>query len=155
MNKKLKVFGVDKVSVNETEMTIVGKGHPELWKLVELDGSETIEDFEGIDDESKKIGHTFPINKVNKIWEAAFGYMGKLIKMSEEEVLFIRKDSMNEELNDIISEQIEAAMMLIDINDDKDIIIETAFDAFIGIATTIGNTNLQCELENAKLDIMI
>ena len=154
LNKKLKIFGVDKVSVNQTELTIVGKGHKQLWDLVELEGDESVDDFEGIDEESKKIGHTFPISKCNKILETAFGYPGDIIEIDENQVLYLRTDDISEEINDTISEQIEMAVEITSPDDDKDVVIETCFNAFKSICAAIGNTNLECEINNALIDLM-
>lgn len=153
MNKKLKIYGVDKVSVTMDEITIVGKGHPELWKQVELETGESIDDFEGIDDESKKIGHTFPMTKVAKMFETAFGYSGSL-KQLDEEIYYLRSDSKAEDLQEMITEALESSTALIDINDDKEIIVESAFDILIQIANIIGNQTMEDELASTKLNMM-
>ena len=145
MTKKLKIYNVDKVSVTEADITIVGKGHPELWKMVELDSGEALDDFEGIDDESKKIGHTLPLSKVIKVFETAVGYAGKIQKLSEEEVLYIREDSCSEELNDALAEQIE---MYCELGEDV-----FALETLSTMASILGNDNLRAELENKIIDL--
>jgi hypothetical protein len=145
MTKKLKIYNVDKVSLTETDITIVGKGHPELWKMVELESGEALDDFEGIDDESKKIGHTLPITKINKVFETALGYSGRIEKLSEEEVLFIRSDSCSEEINESLAEQIE---MYCELGEDV-----FALETMSSMASIIGNDNLRAELENRIIDL--
>lgn len=150
---KLKIFGIEKVSINDKEITLVGKGHPQLWAMVQLDSGETVDDFEGIDDESKKIGHTFPLEKAYKIISEAFGYAGKFVPIGEE-VLYLREDGLNDEVQEQIGEALEAASALLDVNDEKETILETTFDILIQIASIIGNQNLEDELNACKINNM-
>lgn len=153
LTKKLKIYGVDKVAVNDSEVTIVGKGHPQLWKTITLEKGETIDDFEGIDDETKKIGHTFPIEKCDGLFAEAFGYAGKIIQL-EGQVLYLRDGSLKDDLNETISELVEGAVEMIDVDDESGAIIETAFDTFQRICEAIGNKNLAHEISGKLIDMM-
>lgn len=153
VTKKLKIYGIDKVAINDKEITVVGKGHPQLWKTITLEKGEVIDDFEGIDDETKKIGHTFPIEKCNGLLAEAFGYEGKIVVL-ENQVLYLRDGSLKDDVNETISELVEGAVEMIDVNDEPGAIIETAFDTFQRICQTIGNKNLAHEIGSKMIDMM-
>ena len=141
-------YGIVRVTISDKELTLVGDFHRELHKYVSLTGDEEIQDFESIDDVSKRIGHTFPIEKVPKLLELALGYKGR-ISVNEDEILYIREESIDDEISDTIFEQIEYCNEMFDIEDSKEDIARLFLETLKDVCSKLGNKNLEIEIANS------
>ena len=146
---KLKIYGIERVNIVAADgVSLIGKGHPELWKKVVLEPGEELADFEAIDDVSKKVAHVIPFTKATGVLKEAFGYSGTF-KEIDDVIYFIREDSLCGEVNEVCSEILEEAIELLD----DDTLME-AMEYFIRIARAVGNKNLEHEMTLKMQDIV-
>lgn len=173
VTENMKVYGkgIENVSVfkdvSKTLMvSMIAKKIPQpVMALIDIK-AECLSDYEGIDDKTKKVGYTFPAEKCGKLLEDALGYLGyfKEIKSREvdpvsgdpmTEILYICEQENSGDTATSIAEHIECAINIISKDDEKEVIIETAYDAFSSIAAVLGNTTLADEVVNMKIDAMM
>lgn len=148
LTAKLRIYGVERCNVNAKEVSIIGKGHPQMWKLISMEPGQELADFEGIDDETKKICHLFTMEQSTDLIKEALGYGGTFEEVNGK-VMYIRDDSLNCEVNDACSEILEEAMELLS----DDALIE-GLEYLIRLAQALGNNNLVHEMQLKLNDIM-
>lgn len=152
-----------KASGEEPQLSILGKIPSVVMKLIDLKGE--LSDYEGIDDETKKISHIFPLEICSGLLIDILGFDGRFIEVPSKiqdptsgevskDLIYLSDKEIKSFLNEQISERVETAVNLIDFKaDDKDYISSTVLECLMGICEDIGNKNLCQEVESKFLDI--
>lgn len=166
----VKMYGIKEASLYRTpegkiEMSIVGKMPAAVTKLIKFESGETIADYEGIDDETKKTGYVIPADKAPQLLVDTLGYEGTFHEIKtgdidpisgevKVEVHYIQTQGLEESPNDLISEYIEAAVAMVDASDDTETLLQTMFESFNQILNVTGNSNLQSEINQKLLEVL-
>lgn len=166
----VKMYGAKEASLYRTpegkiELSFVGKIPAAIGSLIKFETGESLADYEGIDDETKKTGYVIPATKAPQLLVDTLGYEGTFheIKTGEVdpisgevkvEVHYIQTQGLEEAPNDLISEYIEAAVAMVDSDDDTESLLQTMFETFNQILDVTGNSNLQAEINQKLLEVL-
>lgn len=166
----VKMYGAKEASLYRTpegkiELSFVGKVPASVVSLIKFETGETIADYEGIDDATKKTGYVIPAEKAPQLLIDTLGYEGSFHEINtgevdpisgevRKEIHYIQKLGLEEAPNDLISEYIEAAISMVDSGDDVETVLQTMFESFNQILAVTGNANLQAELNQKLLEVL-
>ena len=164
MFKSLRMFGVKEGSIIKRDgegpkLSILGEVPTLILNLMGIKRNE-LSDYEGIDDETKKISHVFPLEICSKLLIDIFGFEGRFMEIPSKiqdptsgkmstNIIFLSDDKIDNRLNEQVSERIEATINIVDFeNDDKEYIKSLVLECLLGITNDLGNKNLRLEIES-------
>lgn len=167
LNNNVKIlFGLKDIKINkegkEIQLCIEGKLPKTLLEAIKVEAKD-LSDYEGLNPETKVPCKVFKTEHTMNLCDFIFGFKGRFKEIPledqdettsniETELYYLRNDSLDSSLNDVISEIVEEKMAIVDSTDPSDTIYEELLDMCYNLSKVIGNNNLCEEAKDKILD---